>query len=379
MARTKQFACPPSKSKPRKVKRNPPASISIPSTPEFHDVILHPDSPSPSTSNQSHPVPSPSLSNELNPISPDYIPPTPVYDQQQDTSTSLESTLPADYFFVERIDGVRVSNGQRLFRVKWAGYDETTWEREENLDGCVGLLNEFLGSQQLEPTVVKARAGASISSSTTNNPLNWKTAGEIINAISTFDNVNAYNYKIDVQEYHNGPVDSLSVKDSIYIITHYSHFYVMLLIPSQSRILIADGDNIYMKDAMVREELRTKFNSPFDVRPILYCQQTKVDHCGSSAVLIALEFKRIYKKMQVRGDSIPEEIRAPPSIRKRVVSSLHKHRSAMIADKSICISLFKPPRCDSCGKEFRGKSAGRALHGHKLRCGRKMKITSASQ
>jgi hypothetical protein len=41
------------------------------------------------------------------------------------------------------------SRAQRLFKVKWAGYDEPTWEPQANLS-CGGLLFDYLRQKKSE-------------------------------------------------------------------------------------------------------------------------------------------------------------------------------------------------------------------------------------
>jgi hypothetical protein len=52
---------------------------------------------------------------------------------------------------VEKITGKTTvkETGNQLFRVKWKGYDEETWEPMENLTDCADLVTKF---EQAEKT-----------------------------------------------------------------------------------------------------------------------------------------------------------------------------------------------------------------------------------
>lgn len=46
---------------------------------------------------------------------------------------------------VERIVNIKLDQGQRLYRVRWKGYEEQddTWELEENMSNARGLIQQF--------------------------------------------------------------------------------------------------------------------------------------------------------------------------------------------------------------------------------------------
>ena len=65
-----------------------------------------------------------------------------------ESSDSSSSSEPSRYYKVDRITGIRItSQKQRLYLVRWAGFDsdEDTWESMDTLvdDGCGDLIASF--------------------------------------------------------------------------------------------------------------------------------------------------------------------------------------------------------------------------------------------
>ena len=44
---------------------------------------------------------------------------------------------------VEKILGTKYEHGWLKYRIKWLGYEDTTWEVEANLAGCRDVLRKF--------------------------------------------------------------------------------------------------------------------------------------------------------------------------------------------------------------------------------------------
>ena len=70
-------------------------------------------------------------------------------DQQQPRPPPVElATEEEDASYeVEEILDVRVRRGRSQYLVRWTGYNDPTWESEENLDNCEELLREFRDSR----------------------------------------------------------------------------------------------------------------------------------------------------------------------------------------------------------------------------------------
>ena len=57
---------------------------------------------------------------------------------------------------VEAIVGHKISKSVIKYKIKWTGYDSTTWEPEENLTNCLELLNSYKSRNSLDgnqPTI----------------------------------------------------------------------------------------------------------------------------------------------------------------------------------------------------------------------------------
>lgn len=77
-----------------------------------------------------------------------------------------------DEYAVEKILGHKWVKSKLFFEVKWAGYDETTEEPEENVDGCKDELESYyksIGGKPEKPGKVKTPAGSKRGRSATGN------------------------------------------------------------------------------------------------------------------------------------------------------------------------------------------------------------------
>lgn len=88
---------------------------------------------------------------------------------------------------------------------------------------------------------------------------------------------------------------------------------------------VADGTNSFLNQEDKSTEIRNLLNIP--LRSCEFNQQFREDHCGSSAVLIALEFTRSY----TNGFFI-KPLSSPHSWRKLISDELHKSKSVSVKD-----------------------------------------------
>lgn len=224
-----------------------------------------------------------------------------------------------NYYEVENIVGNRVyyrARRIRMFKIKWLNYSKESWEPEHNLDGCLNLLQAYLRSNGLPLSNIQGLYGASSSNPKTKfEKKNWASLETIIESYAYLKRY----YFPKVQFYH-GEWENFD-QDGIYFIGYERHCYVVLYLKAKNIGFIGDGTNEFM----------THYDTAMGIHTLLgirltaceFKQQVKVDHCASSAVLIALEMTRAYQ-----SGSYPDILTSPKSWRDRVTKTMHKYKSA---------------------------------------------------
>lgn len=182
-----------------------------------------------------------------------------------------------------------VKGTTRTFLVKWENYDEShnTWEPEHHLDGCLDLLHRFLKDKNLPVSTLRALLGSSDPDD--GNIRNWVPTEGILAKINIWQNMRAYKTDLGCSVW-----DQFGSEDSIFLLGHDHHCYVILFIAAKQIAIIADGRNSYIEDAAFQHELKSLLN--INLAAVSYNYQFKADQCATSAVMIALELMRAYKK-----------------------------------------------------------------------------------
>ena len=253
-----------------------------------------------------------------------------------------------NYFEVERIISHRIDRtsepNRRTFLVKWKGWDDShnSWLLEDCLDGAMNLLQKYCRHNKLDYSSIIGLLGADAHDEGKFDYRNWVSIEQILSLIERFRRAACYKSQIKVERFTKP-----RKKDTIFLLELNHHCYTVLSIADDNLSYVADGTN-KCEDPTIQAILKRSLKS--DVSIVHFGQQTRVDYCGSSAVLIALEFVRIYRS----GNWLtPFEITVPSELRKRIVKRLHKHHS-----KAIGTSQFQSfnnwTKCGSCGKSFRG-------------------------
>jgi len=250
------------------------------------------------------------------------------------------------YFEVEQIIKHKFTESGRKFRIKWKGYRNrhNTWEPEKHLDGSIDILQAYLKRNKLPLSKVEKLVGAS--KKVSYNKKNWITVNRILDCINRFRNHKSYELAIQVESWNFN-----HTCDKIYLYEYESHCFVILYIHSRETGYIADGANIFIHDLKTQTEIKELLQ--IKLTPIFYERPLRADFCGSSAVFIALDFNRCYKKKE-----LPLSLTTPKSLRQNITNLLHKHSSDTI-DKKTLNDFASWVRCPNCSKNFRSDNRSR--------------------
>lgn len=164
---------------------------------------------------------------------------------------------------------------------------------ESRLANCYDLLAVYRRDNKLgPPKVSKPKVGFSSTNLQIQfNESNWVSTHEILEMVRIFDKKD-YKKNIEIKE-----LDKLDNEDKVYIITTGNHCAVGLFLSNQNKIFLADGWNIYLKSRRTQMIVQDKMPGT-TIEPVTFNQQSSIDHCASSAVAIAIEFKRIYGNVE---------------------------------------------------------------------------------
>lgn len=148
--------------------------------------------------------------------------------------------------------------------------------------------------------------------------------------------------------------------DGLHFLKHKGHCYVVLRKQNQDHGYIADGTNSLRKSREVQDELTEKLNFP--LKSCSYEEQSRLDHCGSSAVMIGLEFLRGYKR-----DKVDDKLFATRNshMKSKVIKQLHPEENEAIDMTPLHLRRqWYKTECSKWGKEMDRK----ALFLHEQRC-----------
>lgn len=131
----------------------------------------------------------------------------------------------------------------------------------------------------------------------------------------------------------------------IFLFPFETHCFVVYNNEVTKTRFIADGNDVFAKDADIAHRLRVLLKLP-DVREVEYPSQKDIDHCSSSAVLIAIEFIRAHST-----GLVPNILISPERFKNRLIKEMHPHQSAHVdSDRK---STFNKPLICKCGRKWR--------------------------
>lgn len=245
----------------------------------------------------------------------------------------------------------------REFLIKWSGFIEkyNSWEPESHMDGCIQLLQTYLKQKNLAYSKMSGLVGAD-TIETNREVGNWVDLKDVLKIFREYQsryfphsNLKScvYDYAFEEDE------------DYIYFIRYIDHCFVILRLAEKNIVYIADGLNLFRQDEDTAAFLRNQLSCRIGCCD--YDYQKGVDYCGSSGILIALEFVRAHQ-----SGNIPHKLIPPQTWRRKLSKRLHRFKSEYI-DK---VNMKAFVSCHICGKGYRSNNL-RGLRQHQKYCIRK--------
>ena len=127
-----------------------------------------------------------------------------------------------------------------------------------------------------------------------------------------------------------------------------NHIYVIYCSPSSGIYYIADGSNHYINDQSLQEQVIQHLGfSPVGVK---FVGQSPVYHCASSAALIVLEFRRVFRNKQE-----PTLFKAERTLTDRIKKDFHPFVSQNLESQGPFRNL-EFDQCPYCPKQFASRN-----------------------
>lgn len=244
----------------------------------------------------------------------------------------------------------------RFFEIKWLGYKKTTWEPEKNLADCLDMLQEFCMDNNLELSTIEGRWGADKKDNNINQA-NW------INKPQLFATYEQARKKRGLPHIKIEMLNKFEHENTIFFYPYNQHLYVLYYIAKEKKCYVADGRNFFLNDKNKRNKILEYINAKsINFEGIYYGQQTRVDFCGSSAILIAIAFNAFNAK-----HTIPTSLVVSKKLRTFVIKKLHHYESKLVANHRKTNYAIMKLTCNQCNKKFK---KGRQLNAHAITCGK---------
>lgn len=240
---------------------------------------------------------------------------------------------------------LQVDNGpkdNRNFLIKYLGYSEPEWEKENNLIGCKELVNLFLKTKNLEPMTLEEEE---IEEEENMEPSNQITIYKVLQYIKSYRKIRSNcDQKLKISQLGPQPTG----EKQLYIALIDNHFFVLLDNPEENQTIICDGANY--SNEKIEQFSRIFTGRKFKI--IEYLSQKGVDHCGSSAICIALEILRLSKK----ETTWPKALTTSKGLRNSLINRLHKQKvEALNHIQRDIKSRMAGLKCPTCGKQFKNR------------------------
>lgn len=244
------------------------------------------------------------------------------------------------YFPVDFIVRHKIQNNKRFFLIHWESFGANcrTWEPEENMDGCLNILQNYLESKNLPYSRVAGLMGSVVDEINEFDVRNWITMDKTLEVFGKLFGEYFKGCNVHFQEY-----TGTFSKTGCYFLRYNHHCYAIFWDEDKQLATIGDGWNYYRKNFDVASYINDLLG--VRVRSIIWLHVVAVDHCTSAAILIQLELFRDYV-----ADRFRICVDSPKRWRNRLVLSLHRFPSVKLR-----FEIQKQWYHCSCGKRIKAR------------------------
>lgn len=284
-------------------------------------------------------------------------------------STSLMGEKTTQEFAVKAIHdhGLDEPTRRMKFRIEWEGYPDTkdwTWEFEDELKKCYTLVQQYrLSKPELKNkrTCLKPIGGADMTKNLgRHNENDWPELENLKIRALRFLQYEKYQTQLEVIACTSAE-PTKPTTDALMILHHAAHFYALLWLRVQDKILITDGSN-KSTDPGVLQELENALGAK--LTPVAQNKTVRVDHCGAAAISATMEFSRMYKV----GDTELHTMNVPKSNFEKAVTALGLENSLPEAGRTDIRAFSRSLTCERCRKFRTTKGRGALLSHQRQKC-----------
>lgn len=268
-----------------------------------------------------------------------------------------ENTTEQEYAIKHiRSHAIDVPTNQMMLLIEWEGYpdkNDWTWELEHKLTKCYTKVQEYRNNTaELKGTrtILKPIAGADLTKNMgKHNKQNWPTLTQM--KIKAKQLLNHKKYKTDLNLIVCTSVQlKKPTKSSLMILHHAAHYYAILWLKPQDRILICDSNNSTLgKDRNC--ELEKILGQKIETIEIM--NRTKIDYCGAATISALMEYSRMYK-----SGNFSNSLSFSSMYYQRAVTSLHPEKSHAEPGRKNILTVSRILKCEHCEyKTTKGRGA----------------------
>lgn len=268
-----------------------------------------------------------------------------------------DDDLSDNEYIVKEVVDMRKKRGSIQYRIRWQeSGSQDSWLDERDCQSCIAKVNLFrVKKKKLNPLPVPVGA-SSCQQGPNYNHENWITIEQAMLDIKIYDR-KTYSKSITIMPFEG----QLGQNDCIFLFPLGQHCFTGLFLAKKRVLYLSDGGNVYIKSESAKKSLKRFIGRPVDIIPIPFNEQKAIDHCGTSASLLAIEYKRIYQRLE-----IPDEIKVQKWLQETLIAKEHKSDSKPQGNW-MPINERQFNYCCKCGKEFRERNKNRFIC-HQLKC-----------